>query len=72
MCLPCFPWRWTKYEDPLDTLSSMPEQNVWTNDGHSWALQRVVSLRVSFFIAFCEVYYLSLECLLWGSTFGPS
>ncbi|KAM0254317.1 hypothetical protein ACHAQJ_006903 [Trichoderma viride] len=37
MCLPCFPWTWTEYEDPLD---SMPEQHVWVHDGQAWSLQR--------------------------------
>ncbi|KAH8130808.1 hypothetical protein ACSS6W_010821 [Trichoderma asperelloides] len=37
MCLPCFPWTWTEYEDPLD---SMPEQHVWVHDGQTWSLQR--------------------------------
>lgn len=40
MCLPCFPWTWTKYEDPMD---SMPDQSIWLHDGQSWALQKVVS-----------------------------
>ncbi|KAK0386332.1 hypothetical protein NLU13_6169 [Sarocladium strictum] len=38
MCLPCFPWTWTKYEDPLD---SMPDQSIWLHDGQSWALQKL-------------------------------
>ncbi|EHK47566.1 hypothetical protein TRIATDRAFT_272379 [Trichoderma atroviride IMI 206040] len=37
MCLPCFPWTWTEYEDPMD---SMPEQHVWVHDGQAWSLQR--------------------------------
>lgn len=41
MCLPCFPWTWTEYEDPLD---SMPEQHVWVHDGQAWSLQRYVSV----------------------------
>ncbi|KND92359.1 hypothetical protein TOPH_03097, partial [Tolypocladium ophioglossoides CBS 100239] len=39
MCLPCFPWTWTQYDDPLD---SMPEQSCWTHDGNSWVLQRLL------------------------------
>ncbi|KAI9167500.1 hypothetical protein HJFPF1_03628 [Paramyrothecium foliicola] len=38
MCLPCFPWTWTEFEDPLDSL---PEQSVWVPHGNSWALQKV-------------------------------
>ncbi|KAG5980328.1 hypothetical protein E4U55_004152 [Claviceps digitariae] len=41
MCLPCFPWTWTQYEDPLD---SMPEQSIWVHDGTEWSLQAVLSL----------------------------
>ncbi|POR37890.1 Uncharacterized protein TPAR_01919 [Tolypocladium paradoxum] len=41
MCLPCFPWTWTQYDDPLD---SMPEQCFWTHDGNSWVLQRMTLL----------------------------
>ncbi|PFH60910.1 hypothetical protein XA68_10108 [Ophiocordyceps unilateralis] len=37
MCLPCFPWTWTQYEDPLD---SMPPQHVWVREGSSWAMVR--------------------------------
>lgn len=56
MCLPCFPWRWTRYEDPLDALDSMPEQSVWVHDGRSWTLQRVVGLILSFsFFPICPV-----------------
>lgn len=40
MCLPCFPWTWTQYDDPLD---SMPEHSTWAYDGNAWALQRIVS-----------------------------
>lgn len=40
MCLPCFPWTWTQYEDPLD---SMPEQSTWVHDGTAWSLQPAVS-----------------------------
>ncbi|RSM06328.1 hypothetical protein CEP52_005737 [Fusarium oligoseptatum] len=43
MCLPCFPWTWTKYEDPYDNLDRAPEQSVWVHDGRSWELQKVVS-----------------------------
>lgn len=46
MCLPCFPWTWTEYEDPLD---SMPEQHVWVHDGQAWPLQRCVSEGFFFF-----------------------
>jgi hypothetical protein len=46
MCLPCFPWTWTEYEDPLD---SMPEQHVWVHDGQAWSLQRCVSVE-SFYL----------------------
>ncbi|RDA91917.1 hypothetical protein CP533_1329 [Ophiocordyceps camponoti-saundersi (nom. inval.)] len=35
MCLSCFPWTWTQYDDPLDNL---PEQRVWKREGSSWAL----------------------------------
>ncbi|GJN66548.1 hypothetical protein PLIIFM63780_004017 [Purpureocillium lilacinum] len=38
MCLPCFPWTWTQYDDPLD---SMPEHSTWAYDGNAWALQRI-------------------------------
>lgn len=48
MCLPCFPWTWTQYEDPLDSL---PSQSVWVHDGNNWALQQIVS-------AFCFSYFL--------------
>lgn len=41
MCLPCFPWTWTQYEDPLD---SMPEHSLWVHDGQAWVLQQIVSL----------------------------
>lgn len=44
MCLPCFPWTWTEYEDPLD---AMPEQHVWVHDGQAWSLQRYVSILFS-------------------------
>ncbi|RCI15783.1 hypothetical protein L249_2978 [Ophiocordyceps polyrhachis-furcata BCC 54312] len=35
MCLPCFPWTWTQYDDPLDSL---PQPRVWKREGSSWAL----------------------------------
>lgn len=44
MCLPCFPWTWTQYEDPLDNL---PPHSVWVHDGNGWSLQQVVSLEHS-------------------------
>jgi hypothetical protein len=47
MCLPCFPWTWTEYEDPLD---SMPEQHVWVHDGQAWSLQRYVSVELVSFV----------------------
>jgi hypothetical protein len=50
MCLPCFPWTWTKYEDPYDNLHNAPEQSVWVHDGQSWELQKVVSMNLSLFL----------------------
>jgi hypothetical protein len=44
MCLPCFPWTWTKFEDPLDQLHKAPEQSIWVHDGQGWELQKVVGL----------------------------
>jgi hypothetical protein len=44
MCLPCFPWTWTKFEDPLDQLHKTPEQSIWVHDRQGWELQKVVSL----------------------------
>ncbi|KAL6912949.1 hypothetical protein FSST1_010709 [Fusarium sambucinum] len=41
MCLPCFPWTWTKYEDPYDDLHKAPEQSVWVHDGQGWELQKL-------------------------------
>ncbi|KAL3953713.1 hypothetical protein ACCO45_011669 [Purpureocillium lilacinum] len=46
MCLPCFPWTWTQYDDPLD---SMPEHSTWAYDGNAWALQRIRIRRVRSF-----------------------
>lgn len=43
MCLPCFPWTWTQYEDPLD---SMPEHSIWVHDGQAWVLQQIVSFKL--------------------------
>lgn len=57
MCLPCFPWSWSKYEDPLDKLDKLPEQSIWVHDGHDWALQRIVS---GFFFFFGFVWCSSL------------
>lgn len=59
MCLPCFPWTWTEYEDPLD---SMPEQHVWMHDGQAWSLQRCVSVIsfLSFLSSFEYEYYIHL------------
>ena len=39
MCLPCFPWTWTQYDDPLD---SMPPHSIWVHDGTSWVLKELV------------------------------
>lgn len=47
MCLPCFPWTWTKCEDPYDNLHKAPKQSVWVHDGQNWELQRVVSILIS-------------------------
>ncbi|TXB99182.1 hypothetical protein FocTR4_00012799 [Fusarium oxysporum f. sp. cubense] len=41
MCLPCFPWTWTKCEDPYDNLHRAPKQSVWVHDGQNWELQKV-------------------------------
>lgn len=47
MCLPCFPWTWTKCEDPYDNLHRAPKQSVWVHDGQNWELQKVVSRLIS-------------------------
>jgi hypothetical protein len=58
MCLPCFPWTWTKYEDPYDNLHKAPEQSVWVHDGQNWELQKVVSAILSFiFSSFRQLHY---------------
>ena len=49
MCISCFPWTWTQYDDPLD---NMPEQSVWTHDGQSWSLQRVVRISCGGYLVF--------------------
>lgn len=58
MCLPCFPWTWTEYEDPLD---SMPEQHVWVHDGQAWSLQRYVSVSFTFRLTLPRLF---LYCFL--------
>lgn len=63
MCLPCFPWTWTEYEDPLD---SMPEQHVWVHDGQAWSLQRCVSV-----ISFLSFLYFPLLNIISVMSFIP-
>ncbi|QPC78915.1 hypothetical protein HYE68_009667 [Fusarium pseudograminearum] len=41
MCLPCFPWTWTKVEDPYDEMHKAPDQSVWVHDGQGWELQKL-------------------------------
>lgn len=72
MCLPCFPWTWTKFEDPLDQLHKAPEQSIWVHDRHGWELQKVVSLGFLFLnLLFDFIYQLLLSRALevsrrWG------
>ncbi|EYB26285.1 hypothetical protein FG05_35325 [Fusarium graminearum] len=42
MCLPCFPWTWTKVEDPYDEMHKAPDQSVWVHDGQGWELQKLL------------------------------
>ncbi|KAK4092693.1 hypothetical protein Purlil1_2618 [Purpureocillium lilacinum] len=58
MCLPCFPWTWTQYDDPLD---SMPEHSTWAYDGNAWALQRIAPVsagaaRITFTCTFISTF----------------
>lgn len=80
MCLPCFPWTWTQYEDPLE---SMPPHSVWVHDGTSWSLQQVVSVSILFYIFHIIVFVdfwvpslhfcaLNVKSLVTDNPAGPS
>ena len=71
MCLPCFPWTWSKYEDPFDGLHKAPEQSVWVHDGQRWELQKVVRFTDSSSQLFSVTFCFGSICLHYLIPFSP-